>query len=102
MSASDGVMFVTPESENNLVYMDYAILKEIDPEPLCPLYWGNDLQITLEKEFVIDLFLTLGIDFHPGHLRKFRYFPSKEITFVRENGCPGWFRMFEPVEEEEA
>lgn len=91
-------MFIIPE--NNVVNLDLAVLKKLSPGNTCSLFWDDDISFTLEKEFVIGLFLSNKIDFAPGHLRKLRYFPSKEITFIKENGCPGWFRMYSPQEAE--
>ena len=95
MFGTDGSLCAFKE-DNNLVHLDLAVLKQIDINPICDLYWNNDMEITLEKELVIDLYLTMGLDFAPGVMRRLRYFPTPEIRFVSLNGAPGWFRMYEP------
>jgi len=100
MGNTDGVLHVTPE--NNMVYFDLAILKYIDDTPINKLYWDNDLQMTINKNFIIDLYLALKIEFHPGQLGLMRRYPSEEITFVKQNGRPGWFQMTMPTKAEKA
>jgi len=97
MGHTDGVLFAVDNKD--LVYIDLAVLKYIDDSIPNKLYWDDGIQITIDKNFIIDLFLALKIDFHPNHLRVMRDFPSNEVCFKKEKGCPGWFRMTIPKKD---
>lgn len=98
MGHIDGVLFAVEENDN--VFIDLSIIKYIDGNRISKLFWDNDIQMTVDKNFIIELFNELKVDMMPGQLRKMRNYPSRMVTFVKVNGRPGWFTMTIPKESD--